>query len=336
MPHAPLTQAGVFTYDAMAALNSLLSSLGIVTQGNVYWVRPFNGLGAGAGGDGKSPATAFRTLTEALAAATAGQNDVVLLCAESNTAAKTTNYLSANLDWNKDGVHLIGLNNGGILSSRSRVATLASAVSFANLFTVSANNCLISGIEFYQGAGSNTLSAAQTAVTVTGMRNRFVKCMISGMGDTTLDYAGSNSLTLSGAENVFEDCYIGLDTIIRATSVTEVILSGAAPRNIFKRCHFRTYTSGTTFKLITIPTTADRFQLFENCYFTAAQNLTSSAIPTGVFGITTCNGTVLVNNPYVYGPAQIVTADNAYVQVLGQNGLATGHLIGIAQGVDAA
>ncbi len=43
-----------------------------------------------------------------------------------------------------------------------------------------------------------------------------------------------------------------------------------------------------------------------------------------------------MKNPYVYGFAQIVTADNAYVQVLGLNGLATGHLIGIAQGVDAA
>lgn len=48
------------------------------------------------------------------------------------------------------------------------------------------------------------------------------------------------------------------------------------------------------------------------------------------------NGAVIVKNCYLYGFAQYVTADNAYVQMLGFNGLATGHLIGIAQGVDAA
>ena len=47
------------------------------------------------------------------------------------------------------------------------------------------------------------------------------------------------------------------------------------------------------------------------------------------------NGAVLMRGCFLYGFAQYVTADNAYVQMLSWNGLATGHLIGISQGVDA-
>lgn len=303
------------------------------TQGKYIFVKPYSGVN---GNDGLTPATAVKTLAYALSLATANQNDVVFLLAESNTAASTTDYQSSNLDWNKDGVHLVGVNNGTMIGQRSRIAPLSTATAFANLFTVSANNCLIANIEFFQGAMATNPSAASTCVTVSGQRNRFVNCQISGIGDTTLDDAGSNSLTITGSENIFQHCYIGLDTIIRATSVTEVVLSGTPARTIFESCHFETYTSGSTFKMVTVPTGADRFVKFLDCDFHAVQNITSAVAPTGLIGITTMNGAVIVKNCYLYGFAQYVTADNAYVQMLGFNGLATGHLIGIAQGVDAA
>lgn len=324
------TSGGVLADSTLNAINSL-SSLLFPTQGNVYFVNPRTGLDFNVG----TAASPLKTLRQALSLCTANQNDIVYLCASSNTASATTDYLAANLDWNKDMVHLIGINGGNFISQRSRVGANSGVGSFANLFTVSANGCLIQNIEFFQGAGSDTLSAAQTAVRVTGDRNHFVNCQISGMGSSTMDYAGSNSLTLTGSENLFQHCYIGLDTVIRATSVTEVILSGTPARTVFENCHFNTYTSGSTFKMITVPTGADRFVKFVDCDFTAIQNITSSAAPTGLIGITTMNGQVIMRNPYLYGFAQYVTADNAYVQILGYNGLATGHLIGIAQGVDA-
>lgn len=303
------------------------------TQGNIWHVRPKNGLDTNSG---KSTVQAFKTLAAALAAATANQNDIVLLYAESNTAADTTDYQSANLDWNKDMVHLIGVNSGAMLGQRSRVAPKSTVTAFANLFTLSANGCYIQGIEFYQGAMNTNPSAASTCVTVSGQRNHLKNCQISGIGDATLDDADSNSLTITGSENTFEECYIGLDTVIRATSVTEVVLSGTPTRNLFLRCQFHTYTSGSTFKMVTIPTGMDRFTKFIDCDFVAAQNITSAVAPTGVIGITTCNGEVLVRNPFVSGFAQIVTADNAYVKVLGFDGTATAHLNGISQAVDAA
>lgn len=327
-----ITKQGSVDGSFLAQLNANFRSLGVLTQGKIYWVKPYSGSDDL---DGLSAQTAFRTLRRAYNQTVAGQNDIVLLCAENNTAAKTTDYQSSNLAWAKDLVHLIGINAGGFIGQRSRISNLAAAASFADLFTLSGNGCLVQGIEFFQGAGSDTLAAAQTALKVSGQRNHIVNCQISGMGDLagTTDYAGSNSLTLSGSENTFDDCYIGLDTVIRATSVTEVVISGGA-RNVFRRCHFETYTSGSTFKMISIATGCDRFIKFIDCDFVAVQNITSATAPTGVLGITTMNGQVLVRNPFVYGFANIVTADNDYVKVLGLNGLATGHLIGLAQSVD--
>ena len=325
-----LNQAGVFGYNAMNALNGLLASQGIVTQGNVWWVKPNSGTDTLDQGGGQTPGRAFRTLNFALTQAVANQNDTILLCAESNTAGNTTDYQSSVLTWNKDLVHLIGINAGSFCSPRSRIAPAAAATSFAKLLTVSANGCIISGVELFQGAGSTTLSAAQAAVTVTGARNNFVGCAISGIGDATLDYAGSNSLTVSGNENSFTDCYLGLDTVIRGTAAAEVILSGTPARTLFRRCHFASYTSLSTFKSLSVPVGADRWVKLEDCTFEAAQNITGAVAPTGAIGITTMNGQVMVNRPAVYGYGLLVTGGNAYVKVLAYQNATT------VQGVGAS
>lgn len=323
-------QNGVSSYGI-----PLIGPQGVTTQGNSYFVNKRTGSDGNVGTSIKKP---FQTLTKALSMCVANQNDVVYIESSSNTASDTTQYLTANLDWNKDGVHLVGINNGSFIGQRSRISanSTSAPTAFANLFTVSANNCLISNIEFFQGAMGTDPSAASTCVTVSGQRNRFVNCQISGIGDSTLDDAGSNSLTITGGENMFQHCYIGLDTVIRATSVTEVVISGTPARTVFEDCQFETYTSGSTFKMVSIATGVDRFVKFKNCEFHAVQNITSAVAPTGLIGITTMNGEVLMINPYMYGFAQYVTADNAYVQMLGHDGTATGHLIGIAKSVDAA
>ena len=324
-------QGGSLQLTTLSTINTLAASI-FPSQGNIYFVAPLSG-------NDNNPGTVsqpFKTLATALGACTANQNDIVYMLAQSNTAAQTTDYQLSNLDWNKDGVHLIGVNAGSMIGQRSRIAPLSTVTAFANLFTISANNCLIANLECFQGQMATNPSAASTCVTVSGQRNRFLNCQLSGIGHSDLDDAGSNSLTVSGSENLFQHCYIGLDTIIRATSVTEVVMSSSNTRNRFEDCHFNTYTSGSTFKMVSVATGTDRFIVFNNCIFTAVQNITSAVAPTGLIGITTMNGQVIMNNPYVYGFANITTADNNYVKVLGTDGTATGHLIGLAQSVDAA
>lgn len=304
----------------------------IMHVGKAWFVKPSSGSD---GNSGRAPDKAFKTLAQALSAATANKDEVVYLIAESNTAASTTDYQSVALDWNKDGVHLIGVNNGSFIGQRARISQGTVAAIATGLLTVSANNCYMANLEIFQGTPAS--GTTSIAMSVSGQRNVFQNMQISGMGDLTAvaDVSGSRSLKISGSENLFKHCYIGLDTALRATMTTEVEISAGA-RNVFEDCHFETYTSLSTFKMISVATGCDRFVKFKNCEFHAVQNITSAVAPTGLVGITTMNGSVLMVNPYMYGFAQYVTADNSYVKLLGHDGTATGHLIGIAQSVDAA
>lgn len=308
-----ITQEGAFDATLRRQINANFNNLSFVTQGNIWWVRPVNGSDSN---DGKTSATAFKTCAAALAAATANQNDIVLLCGEGNALASATDFQATTLNWNKDMVHLMGVNDGCMIGQRARIDAATALPAFANLFVLSANACMIRDIEFFQGPGSTTLSAAQTAVTISGVRNRFVNCQISGIGDATQDYAGSNSLTITGDENIFQHCYIGLDTVIRSTATTEVVISGTPARLIFEDCQFNSYTSLTTFKAVQIGTSVDRFVKFKNCEFSASVHLPSVGVPTGAIGITTMNGQVMLINPAIFGYALASTGGNAYVKVV--------------------
>lgn len=251
------------------------------TQGRLIFCRP----GTGSDGrDGSTPQKAVKTLVQAHTLATAGQNDVVVLMAESNTAANTTDYQSSTLVWSKDLVHLVGVGASPFLGQRSRIALISSYVTAAPLMTVSANGCLFSGLELFAGVAS---IVPLGGLNVTGQRNRFRNMQISGIGHANMDIAGAYSLLLSGAqENYFEDCYIGLDTVTLGAAVNSQLLFGAAAtRNLFRRCKFLTYTNhATNNNFLRAPTgSLDRWVMFEDCHFinpidAASTNLTQAMV----------------------------------------------------------
>ena len=252
------------------------------TQGNIWHVRPYKGSDVNA--SGKSPESAFRTLKRALAAATANQNDIVYLYSESNTGSATTDYQGALLDWNKDMVHLVGINSGVLFSPRSRIAFASTYNTATDLFKVSANGCLIKGIEFFMGV-AGTLPTG--CVTVTGNHNHFKNCHIAGFGGAAgaNDIANAYSLNLNGAkENLFDDCVIGVDTIaLGATaSNSQIYVQGYATRNIFRNCKIVTYVAGSATNHCFLRGSAthalDRFIAFENCFFCNPTDAASLAL----------------------------------------------------------
>lgn len=301
---------------------------GMFTPGRAIFVKPYSGSDAN---NGKSPAKAVKTLAQALSLATADKGDVVYLIAESNTAANTTDYQATALDWNKDGVHLIGIGAAPMIGQRSRIAQLSTVKTIEDLFTVSADNCLIANIEVYQGVASSTATSPR-AMVVSGQRNHIVNCQISGIGDTSHDTAGARSLAVTGAENTFENCYIGLDTVIRGTATAEVTIGNIA-RTVFKDCIFNTYTSSTTFKIVTY-SAPDRFVLFKDCVLSAINNITSAVAPTGALAAaTSVNGQIMLHNTAVYGCDNVTTADDSKVLVFGAVSAVDSCL---AKGVDIA
>lgn len=246
------------------------------TQGNVFHVKPRTGSDSYTG---RSPSGAFKTLAKALAMSTANQNDVVLLYAESNTSGQTTDYQTTALNWNKDGVHLIGVNSGVSMSPRSRIAPVSGYASAAPIFTVSANGCYFANLAIYMGVAS---TAPLGAVSVTGSRNRFDNCHILGMGEATNDVAGAYSLLLSGAEECeFHNCTIGSDrTALGAAANSQILLAATAKNILFKDCRFRLCSTHATNHLFlrAAAGSLDGAVVFQNCVGVNSQSRNVSGV----------------------------------------------------------
>lgn len=250
--------------------------------GNVWYVKPYSGSDSA---NGQTPATAFKTLAHALSAATAGNNDVVYLVSESNTASHTTDYQSTTLDWNKDLTHLVGVGAPSLVSQRARIAALSTATGVSPVLKVSANGCYISNLSVYGGISGDATSLG--AVEVTGTRNVFENVAIQGMGTTDSVTTGGYSLRLTGAqENVFSDCEIGLDTIARDNSTQgEIWFDSGAVRNQFQDCLVTGYISnaGYTHVTFTGTTSIDRWQNFVRCTF-LSESTNDATAQTQIFG----------------------------------------------------
>jgi hypothetical protein len=298
-----------------------------------FFVAPNSGGDGNRGTDIKRP---LDTLSKAQTLATADSNDVVYLISQSNTAANTTDYQSSALAWAKDGVHLIGVNSGNVLASRSRIAQLSTATNVDDLFTVSADNCLIANIHVFHGVDDAT---SKGAVLVSGQRNHFVNCHFAGIGHDTMDTADNYSLKVTGSENLFENCIIGLDTIARGTAATyEVIFSGAATRNVFRNCVFTTFAEDAAFVFVSIGSGGiDRYVLFDNCIFMNATNSTATTMTAGLTVNASAGGHVIVKDGMLIGATDWTAADSTVVQLMCHQWDTTNDVnIGIAATVDVA
>jgi hypothetical protein len=249
-------------------------------QGKNFFVLPISGSGTSA----RSPRTAIKTLAGALAKCTTKKNDVVRLLAESNVSAETTDYQAATLDWNLDLVHLIGVPDGGNISPRARVAFASGYVGASNLFTLSGNGCKLKNLQFFEGVASANPTGC---FKVTGSRNLIENCHIAGIGNDANDIAGAYSLYLSGSENVFRRCVIGLDTITRGTGdCAELVLAGGGARNVFEDCLFVSWAGADTHQFVKRGAGgSDRFTLFKRCHF-ANFELGGGAVMLEVFDVT--------------------------------------------------
>jgi hypothetical protein len=212
------------------------------TQGDIWHVKPVNGLDTNSG---KSPRMAFKTLAAALDAATADQNDIVLMYAEGNSGAAVSDFQSTMLDWNKDCVHLIGVNSGVSISPRSRISAISTWTSADPAMKVSANSCYFANLQIIMDA---TDATPLGALSVTGSRCRFDNCHVYGIVYAANDIVGAYSLLLSGAEEVeFHGCQFGSDRIAKGAQANSVIKCAATAKNVvFDGCLFRMATTHGT------------------------------------------------------------------------------------------
>ena len=297
--------------------DGMLDTLALL-GGRLIWVD-------GATGDDNNPGykdSPILTMKQALALATSGANDVVVIKNSGATAALSTVRMDAALDWNKPCTHIVAQSpTHSMFSPRARIVPTASTTAFASFFTLSASGCLIDGIQFWHGFTTGIASAI--CMNVTGAYNRFNRCHIAGMTDAASANSGTSaSLKIVGSENLFEDCVIGTDTIQRTAANGNLIFASGVPlgpgRNIFRRCIFPEWASTTTILQILIAAgsgsawTLDRFTEFDNCTF---WNFGGQSVKLATLGATT-GGTLVFKNCALFGIAGYATNATTYGQML--------------------
>lgn len=325
----------------MSTFGDKVYELGGVPMGGQFQSEPDSTIWLKASGsdgrNGRSPSRAVLTLGQAHTLIPADKNGVVYLVSESNSAGSTTIRIAdATETWSKDGTHLIGVAGGQMIGSRARISNTAATADVSPLMAWSADNGSMKNIHiFYGEADAGDLGAFQ----VSGERNYFYNCHFAGIGNDTQDAADAYSLSLTGDENLFEKCVIGLDTIGRGTasnSELQLVASQTATRNIFKDCIFLTFAdaAGHQFVKSTGDLSLDRFLMFDNCSFINSGVNAGGVEMTEAFDLsTTMGGTVIIKDCALYGAIEWDAGDGGDIEIVGSSGIAATSGIGLEPAV---
>jgi hypothetical protein len=187
-------------------------------------------------------------------------NDAVLV-----VGGPTACNLAAELNWDKSYTHLIGLTGDlpGV-GQRARIYGLPS-VDLDYLIDFQGSGCIVKNIQAFN---ENDVAETSGAAIVSGMRNYFKNFFAAGMGHlTAAAQAGAYSLHVTGPENFFDRCAIGVSTIERTAHNAELILSGTnCKRNHFRKTQFLSQSVDAGKVLIRIAADTQLWQLiFEEC-----------------------------------------------------------------------
>ena len=283
------------------------------TAGKIWHVKPYSGSDSSSG---REPHTAFKTLPAALAAATENRNDIVLAYSQGNSAALTTDFQATMLDWNKDGVHLIGVNSGVSISPRSRISAVSTWTSANPAMKVSANNCYFANLQVIMDAVDTTPLGA---LWVTGSRLRFDNCHALGIVYTTNDIAGAYSLLLSGAEEVeFNGCQFGSDRTVKGAQANSVLKFASVAKNIiFRDCILRLVsTSATNHVFVRAPASSlDGSVAFIRCQGINSKhrNVGASELTYAMVVAADAGGDVFLSPDTIFQAADVNSADTGNV-----------------------
>ena len=228
--------------------------IGLPSIGNIWYVDASNGSDSSGG---TTREDAFATVAAAFNAATANQDDVILIIHSGGTGRTSE---TTAITWNKRYTHLIG--STGPLAQDARAG-----ISFGTggSLSVTENGCIFKNLTF---DGTTDINVP---VTVSGAYNSWIGVDFKGsLNATTGDDTAARALYLNGAqENLFVGCTFGADTYERSAANASVEFASAASRYVFDDCRFIMSSDATTpvHVLFTGTNAIDRWAEFKDCLF---------------------------------------------------------------------
>ena len=231
--------------------------IGLPSIGDIWYVDP----GKSVSGGGTSREDAFKTVAEGLAAATADQDDVVLITPSSSTG-RTTEAVAIN--WNKRRTHLIGSTAPTAFNPRAGMSFSSAVVS--PCFTISTRSCIFKNFTL------SNMQDINVTVEMTSDYNYFEGVHFAGMGNATAgDDTAARIIRLNGSgENTFNNCTIGLDTVLRtgANASIEFVTAKNNANNQFSNCIFTMAGDADAPRHLFVEDSGcNRFALFDHCKF---------------------------------------------------------------------
>jgi hypothetical protein len=289
--------------------------------GTWYFVDGLNGSDSN---DGSSPQKALKTVSAAYAKTVTLKNDVVCVLASSTAINET-----AAIAWSKSLTHLIGLGAPSGINMRTRIQAYATGLS--PFITFSGYGCIVDNIFLWQGQDDAT---SLILASVSGSRNFFRNVHFGGGGHATQAIDGGASLKIDGgSENKFVGCTVGVDTVVAATGMMNLLFDGAASRNVFEDCIFQIYAgaTGTGHVEIVDNDGIGRWNAFKRCLFI---NSCRTYALTGVFVIpgsmTSVTNYIVLVDCYSLGATDWDTNDRG-VLVLSASAITGGGTAGLLQ-----
>lgn len=286
------------------------------------------------------------TVTKAYSLTTDKAGDVVYLLNDGNTSG--TSRDTATITWANDNTHLVGLCAPSLMSQRARISPPTSASAIVTpMLKVTGHGNVFANLSFFEGTSQDSTASVGVEIEL-GTRNYFYNVAIMNLGDATNGHSGDETgsahlLIDGGQENVFENCYIGLDTAPRSDANANVRFtkngSTAATRNVFRGCVFPAFAdnAGVLFIQASESGGTDRYQLFENCTFVNATNSSATAMTAAIAHHASTGGHIIIKDSMLIGATDWTATDSTVVQLLCHQWDTTNDVnIGIASPVDVS
>lgn len=305
-----------------------------------FFVDPANG---NDGSDGLSPDTALDTVTEAMTRVVDKRGDVIFLLNDGNTTG--TSRDAATLAWTFDNTHLIGVCAPSMISQRARISppTAATAIVTPQL-KITGHGNIFANLSLFEGTLEDSVASVGVELEL-AHRNYFYNVAIMNMGEAASahqgDEANSAHLLLDGAqENVFDSCYIGVDTAARTAANANVRFTAnggtACARNVFRNCIFPMQADADAPLFLDAPASGclDRWNLFDGCVFVNNVGSTATAQTAATVVHATAGGLLLIKDCMLVGATDWHATDTANIKLVGHAWGTDDVTIGIAADVD--
>lgn len=244
--------------------------LGMPVVGKVFYLDPTSGHD---GNSGLAHDDAFATLPTAYAALRDGFNDVLYYIPGSGSISLDEAFV-----WSKSYAHFIGLCAPTPVGQRCRIFQTSTATGVSPLMTFSGTSCIVSNIYVFQGVADAT---SLINVSVSGQRCLFNNVHFAGGGNALHAIDDGMALKVDGgAENLFVNCTIGVDTAEASDGYAALVFDGSARRNTFDNCMVVAYpkAGATGVALVELADTSacDRWNVFKRTRFFS--NSTNKAV----------------------------------------------------------